>query len=127
MTVVLTGSSGRVVRAIFGALAGEHEVVGIDRQVFATTRLVGDVGNRALLEHAIGGADAVIHSAALHSPHVGVVADAEFQRINEDCTRLLIKVAAASGFLGSFSPAQLRFTVKQSRKLVHMDRRGNEP
>jgi nucleoside-diphosphate-sugar epimerase len=59
--------------------------------------LVGDIGNRALLEQAIEGADAVIHTAALHSPHVGLVADAEFQRINEDCTRLLIEVAAASG------------------------------
>ena len=95
MKIVLTGSSGRIGRAIFGLMAREHDVVGIDRQAFATTRIVGDFTNRALLERAMEGADAVIHVAALHSPHVGVLPDAEFERINSQGTRLLIDVAKA--------------------------------
>jgi UDP-glucose 4-epimerase len=95
--VVLTGSSGRVGRAIFSALAGKHEVLGIDRSPFSTTHLVGEFGNEMLLRSAFEGADAVIHVAALHAPHVGIVPDDEFQRINVDGTRLVAEAAIASG------------------------------
>lgn len=43
MKILLTGSSGRIGRAIFGALAASHEVVGLDRSPFATTRIIADV------------------------------------------------------------------------------------
>jgi len=39
------------------------------------------------------GADAIIHTAALHAPHVGVVPDSEFIRVNVEGTRLLTEVA----------------------------------
>lgn len=97
MKIVLTGSSGRVGRAIFGALVQEHDVVGIDRQAFATTRIMGDFTNRSLLEQAMEGADAVIHTAALHAPHVNLLPDSEFERINTKGTQLLIDVARAMG------------------------------
>ena len=97
MKIVLTGSSGRIGRAIFGALSVGHNVVGIDRIPFATSRVIGDFTNRALLERAMEGADAVIHTAALHAPHVGICADAEFHRINVEGTRLLFEVAKTSG------------------------------
>ena len=97
MKVVLTGSSGRIGRAIFGALAGAHEVVGIDRTVFSTTHIVGDCTDRALLESALEGAYAVIHTAGPHAPHVGIVPDAEFERVNVEGTRTLIEVARTSG------------------------------
>lgn len=97
MKIVLTGSSGRIGRAIFGALTVSHTVVGIDRIPFSTSRITGDFTNRALLERAMEGADAVIHTAALHAPHVGIRADAEFHRINVEGTRLLFEVAKTSG------------------------------
>lgn len=97
MKVVLTGSSGRIGRAIFGSLAGAHEVIGIDRSVFSTTHIVGDFADRALLESALEGADAVIHTAGPHAPHVGLVPDAEFERVNVEGTRILLEVARASG------------------------------
>jgi len=83
MRVVLTGSSGRVGRAIFSALAGAHEI--------------GDIANDALLRAALRNADAVIHAAALHAPHVGIVPDEEFLRINVDGTRLIAEAALAAG------------------------------
>lgn len=97
MRIVLTGSSGRVGRAIFGALAAHHEIIGIDRSPFSTTHVVDDFANAALLHAALKGADAVIHTAALHAPHVGAVADEEFQRINVEGTRLVAEASLAAG------------------------------
>jgi nucleoside-diphosphate-sugar epimerase len=97
MRIVLTGSSGRVGRAIFSALAGRHDVTGIDRSPFSTTHIVGDFADIKLLRSALERADAVIHAAALHAPHVGIVPDAEFQRINVGGTRMLAEAAMAAG------------------------------
>ncbi|WP_080055781.1 NAD-dependent epimerase/dehydratase family protein [Spirosoma aerolatum] len=96
MRIVLTGSSGRVGRAIYNALATEHDVVGIDRTAFSTTRIVTDFADKYLLTDVMKGADAVIHTAALHAPHVGVLSDAEFTRINVDGTRLVAEAALAT-------------------------------
>ncbi|WGM60579.1 NAD(P)-dependent oxidoreductase [Agrobacterium tumefaciens] len=94
---MLTGSSGRVGRAIFSALAGRHEVIGIDRSPFSTTHIVGDFADMGLLRLAMAQADAVIHAAALHAPHVGIVPDAEFRRINVEGTRMLAAAAIEVG------------------------------
>jgi nucleoside-diphosphate-sugar epimerase len=95
--VVLTGSSGRVGRAIFAALAGTHEVIGVDRSPFATTRLIADFTDADRLAAALDGADAVIHAAAYHAPHVGSVDEAEFARVNVEGTRQLAEKARAAG------------------------------
>lgn len=97
MRVVLTGSSGRVGRAIFNALAGVHDIVGIDRTPFSTTHVVGDLVDESLLRRALEGADAVIHVAAVHAPHVDMVPDAEFSRINVEGTRRVGTAALAAG------------------------------
>ncbi len=95
--ILLTGSSGRVGRAIFGALAARHEVVGIDRNPFNTTRHVADFTDARVLRRALVGVEAVIHAAALHAPHVGLAPDAEFQRINVEGTRTLAMLAREAG------------------------------
>lgn len=97
MRIVLTGSSGRVGRAIFSALAGRHAVTGMDRSPVSTTHIVGDFADEALLRSAFEQADAVIHTAALHAPHVGIVPDEEFQRINVEGTRMVAQAAMAAG------------------------------
>lgn len=97
MRIVLTGSSGRIGRAIFGALCGQHEIIGIDRSPFSTTYVVGDFANEMLLRSALDRADAVIHTAALHAPHVGTLPNEEFQRINVEGTRLIAREAIAAG------------------------------
>lgn len=95
--ILLTGSSGRVGRAIFGALAARHDVVGIDRSPFATTRHVADFTDTRMLAKALQGVDAIIHAAALHAPHVGIFSDSEFQRINVEGTRTLAMLAREAG------------------------------
>jgi UDP-glucose 4-epimerase len=98
MRVVVTGSSGRVGRAIHARLVADgHAVVGFDRSPSSTAARVADLGDAAALRAVLAGADAVVHAAALHAPHVGVLPDAEFRRINVDGTRALLDLAAAAG------------------------------
>ncbi|MFS8110792.1 NAD(P)-dependent oxidoreductase [Rhizobium jaguaris] len=97
MRIVLTGSSGRLGRAIFNALATNHAVAGIDRSPFSTTHLLGDFADAVLLRGALTGADAIVHCAALHAPHVGTVPDGEFYRVNVEGTRLLAEASLAAG------------------------------
>lgn len=97
MRVLVTGASGRVGQALCARLAREHEVLGLDRVPSAAADVVGDVGDPAVLRRALRGIDAVVHTAALHAPHVGLVPDAEFERINVQATRWLLDTAAACG------------------------------
>jgi len=97
MRVLVTGSSGRIGCAICECLCAEHEVVGLDRLPSATTNLVGDISDPDLLMRALRGVDAVVHVAALHAPHVGMVADVEFDRVNVQATRRLAELAIEAG------------------------------
>lgn len=96
MRVLVTGSSGRVGRAIFIRLSATHDVVGLDRSPSSTATHVGDLGDPALLRRALAGVDAIVHVAALHAPHVPHLPESEFRRVNVDATRRLLDVAPAS-------------------------------
>lgn len=98
MRVLLTGSSGRVGRAIRDALADRgHAVVGFDRVAASGTDFVADLRDDAALRSAMKSADAVVHTAGLHAPHVGQVPDAEFEAVNVDATRRLLLHCAEFG------------------------------
>jgi UDP-glucose 4-epimerase len=96
--VVVTGSGGRIGRAIVRRLAPEHEVVGIDRfPASSAVQHVGDVRDPRILDAAFDGAQAVIHVAALHAPQVGIVPDAAFERVNVEGTEAVISAARRAG------------------------------
>jgi nucleoside-diphosphate-sugar epimerase len=96
--VVLTGSSGRIGRAIFAALVrAGHDVTGVDVAPFSTTRIVGDCADGALMARLCEGADAVIHTAGPHAPHVGLTEEAGFERVNVGATAMLYETARAAG------------------------------
>lgn len=97
MKVVLTGSSGRVGRAIFASLSPNHQVIGIDARAFSTTHIIGDCTDPELLKRALEGADGVVHTAGPHAPHVGTTPDGEFERVNVEGTQTLYEIAKASG------------------------------
>jgi len=98
MRVLVTGSSGRIGRAVCVRLRrGGHEVVGLDRSPSSTADLVGDVADAALLGEAMKGVDAVVHTAAFHAPHVGRVDEPTFERINVGATLSLARLAAEHG------------------------------
>ncbi|MCI2262570.1 NAD-dependent epimerase/dehydratase family protein [Xanthomonas indica] len=97
LKIVVTGSAGRIGRAIHIRLAREHRVSGFDRTPCSTADWVGDLDDAALLARALHGADAVIHTAALHAPHVAHVPAARFRQVNVDGTRRVLDAAAAAG------------------------------
>ncbi|WP_298336323.1 NAD(P)-dependent oxidoreductase [uncultured Erythrobacter sp.] len=97
MKIILTGSSGRIGRAIFGSLAPEHEVIGVDTHAFSTTQVMGDCADEGTMRPLLESADAVIHTAGPHAPHVGEVSDDEFERVNVQATGQLYEWARASG------------------------------
>ena len=97
MKIAVTGTSGRIGRAIHFKLCQEHEVVGIDRTVSSATTHLGEIDNYGLLTKAFTGVEAVVHTAALHAPHVGVFEDSEFFRINVDDTKNVFRAAIDCG------------------------------
>lgn len=97
MRILVTGSSGRIGRAIYVRLSRDHEVKGLDRSPSSTSDYVGDLADPVLLRKALNKMDAVVHTAALHAPHVGHAPDSEFERINVQATRVLAACAQRSG------------------------------
>lgn len=97
MRILLTGSSGRIGRAIHAELAPMHQLRGIDRVPGASTDVVVDLRDGARIAPLLQGVDAIVHCAALHAPQVGNVADAEFIAVNVEATRALAAQAIAAG------------------------------
>jgi len=97
MKIAITGISGRVGRAIHFSLCRKNEITGIDRSVSSITTHLGNVEDYGFLSKAFEGADAVVHAAALHAPHVGIHDHDEFYRINVKGTETVLRAARACG------------------------------
>ena len=96
--ILVTGSSGHLGEALVSVLrdAG-HDVAGLDVLPSPTTTLAGSVADRGLVRRALRGADAVIHSATLHKPHIGTHSWDEFVETNVTGTMTLLEEAVAAG------------------------------
>ncbi|MDA0183032.1 NAD(P)-dependent oxidoreductase [Solirubrobacter phytolaccae] len=98
MRVVITGSSGHLGEALCRVLgAAGEDVVSIDVLPGAYTTHVGSVTDRALVRKLIAGADAVLHAATLHKPHVGSHTRQDFVDTNVTGTLTLLEEAVAAG------------------------------
>jgi UDP-glucose 4-epimerase len=97
MKVLITGASGRVGRAIYIRLYPGYEVLGYDQAPSSTADVVASLEDSDRLRDALAGVDAVVHTAALHAPHVGVCSEAEFERVNVHCTSDLVRLSVAAG------------------------------
>lgn len=93
MNVLITGSAGRVGRAIYIHLMKKFSVKGLDRLPCSTADFVGDLRDEVFLDSSLNGVDVIIHSAALHAPHVGEVPDSEFVDINVKALTSLLHIA----------------------------------
>ncbi|WP_375285295.1 NAD-dependent epimerase/dehydratase family protein [Marinicauda pacifica] len=102
MKVLVTGSSGHLGEALMRTLplAG-HEPVGLDARPGAFTRHTGSICDVNLVRSTIRGADAVIHTATLHKPHVATHSWADFVDTNITGTRILLQAAVEAG-VGAF-------------------------
>ncbi len=97
MKILVTGSAGRVGRAIYIHLMRYYDVVGLDKTPCSTADYVGDLRDSELIESALCGVDVVVHTAALHAPHVGRVEDKEFEAVNVEATEKLALAAVQAG------------------------------
>ncbi|WP_372770665.1 NAD-dependent epimerase/dehydratase family protein [Pseudoalteromonas sp.] len=97
MKILVTGSAGRVGRAIYIKLMKDHDVVGLDKTPCSTVDFVGDIGDGELISKALEGVDAVVHTAALHAPHVGLRVDEEFLAVNVNATEHLALAGIKAG------------------------------
>jgi UDP-glucose 4-epimerase len=98
MRVVVTGSSGHLGEALCRVLRAEGvDVISIDVLPSPHTTLVGSVADRQLVRRALDGADAVLHAATLHKPHVGSHSRPDFIETNVSGTLTLLEEAVAAG------------------------------
>lgn len=68
--VLITGSSGYSGSQIAKTLSEEYEVIGLDLVEGAYTHFIGDLTDKAFVGNLMLGVYAVIHTAALHAPHI---------------------------------------------------------
>lgn len=97
MRILITGSAGRVGRAIYIKLMRTQDVIGIDKTPCSTSDIIGDIRDASLIEQALENVDVIIHTAALHAPHVGLVPDSEFNSINVEATEKLALAGIKAG------------------------------
>src|SRR5260370_17324734 len=98
MRVLITGSSGFLGDEIARQLRGAgHDTLGVDLRQGPHTDQVGDLADRALVRALVGQADAVVHTASLHAPHVGVRSREDFVATNVLGALYVLEAAAEAG------------------------------
>jgi UDP-glucose 4-epimerase len=101
MRVLVTGSSGHLGEALVWVLRDRgHDVIGLDLNPSPSTTVAGSVADRDLVRECVAGADAVLHTATLHKPHVGSHRKQDFVDANVTGTLTLLEEAAAAGVRG---------------------------
>jgi nucleoside-diphosphate-sugar epimerase len=95
--VLVTGSSGRIGDAICARLSLRHQVIGLDLRPGPLTSVVGDIRDARLLAASCAGLDAVIHTASLHAPDLGIRSADDFRQINIEGTRRLLAACGGAG------------------------------
>ncbi|SFP91652.1 UDP-glucose 4-epimerase [Geodermatophilus dictyosporus] len=98
MAVLVTGSSGHLGEALVRVLrAAGEDVRGLDVAPSRWTDVVASVTDRAAVRAALAGADAVVHTATLHKPHLGTHDRQAFVDTNVTGTLTVLEEAAAAG------------------------------
>src|SRR4051812_26965294 len=102
MRTLVTGSAGHLGEALVRTLrnAGQ-DVVGLDRLDSVHTDVVASVVDRPAVRSAMAGADAVLHTATLHKPHVMSHPRQAFVETNVTGTLVVLEEAVAAG-VGTF-------------------------
>ena len=97
MRVLVTGSAGHLGEALMRRLpASRHEAIGIDILASSYTHHVGSIADREFVRRSLRAVDAVIHTAALHKPHVATHSRQDFVDVNITGTLNLLEESAAA-------------------------------
>ncbi len=94
MKILITGTAGRIGRAIYINLIKKHSVIGVDKLPCSTTDQIGDIRNLDFIRNLLKNIDVIVHTAALHAPHVNLISDTDFYEINVKATETLFKEGA---------------------------------
>jgi UDP-glucose 4-epimerase len=100
MRILLTGSSGWLGQTLAPRLERDgHFVIGLDPVPSPTTHVVGSIADRDVVRRAMREfeIEAIIHSGALHKPHVETHERAAFVAVNVQGTLNLLEEAVAPG------------------------------
>src|SRR5579872_3804484 len=97
MRILITGTSGRIGSAIASSLKKSEEVIGLDNRAgFYTTSII-DIRESEKIFQCVKGTDAVIHCAALLTPHLETCSAEEFWEVNVAGTENLLKACLRHG------------------------------
>jgi UDP-glucose 4-epimerase len=95
MTVLVTGSSGHLGEALMRTLrANGRAAIGLDVIPGPFTDAIGSIADHDLVARSMQGANAVLHTATLHKPHVATHAREAFVKTNVLGTLVLLEEAA---------------------------------
>lgn len=97
MRILVTGAAGLIGSGVAARLAQEHDVIGLDLLPGEHVQIVGDCWNVAEWRQRVAAVDAIVHTAALHAPHVGQRSDDDFRRTNVEATSRLLDFALDAG------------------------------
>ncbi|MCO6436507.1 MAG: NAD(P)-dependent oxidoreductase [Phycisphaerae bacterium] len=98
MLLLITGTSGHLGEALVRTLQGSgHDIVGIDILPSPFTTHVGSIVDRDFIKKVIDGADAVIHTATLHKPHIATHSNQAFVDTNITGTLNLLEESVRAG------------------------------
>lgn len=96
MSILVTGSAGHLGEALMRSLRAQgRAAIGLDLVASPYTDYVGSIVDRAFVERAMRGVQAVLHTATLHKPHVATHARQDFVDTNISGTLNLLEAAAA--------------------------------
>jgi UDP-glucose 4-epimerase len=96
--ILVTGSAGHLGEGLVRVLGADGvDVVGLDVLDSPYTSVVGSIADRECVRRCIEGADAVLHAATLHKPHVGSHPRQQFVDTNVTGTLCLLEAAVAAG------------------------------
>jgi UDP-glucose 4-epimerase len=102
MRIVVTGSSGHLGEALVRVLREDgQDVIGIDALGSPFTSVVGSVADPLCVQRSLENADAVIHTATLHKPHIDSHGRQAFVDTNLTGTLTLLEESVAAG-IGCF-------------------------
>jgi nucleoside-diphosphate-sugar epimerase len=98
MRVLVTGSAGHLGEGLLRTLRDtSRQAVGLDRVASPYTAHVGSITDREFVRGCVRGADAVIHAATLHKPHIRTHTRQDFIDTNVTGTLNLLEEAVAAG------------------------------
>lgn len=124
MRVLVTGAAGLIGSGVAERLCSEHDVIGLDLIHGPQVRIVADCNDVAEWRQLAGAVDAIVHTAALHAPHVGQRGQAEFRRTNVEATSRLLDFAlgvAASHFVLTSTTSIYGHALKRNGEAVWVD------